>query len=59
MRALLAVVAAVVGGLGAFVVAARRRRPETVWNPGLEFDPDFDLTPEEIEADRRGESPSA
>lgn len=55
-----AVIAAVlVVGLASFVVAARRRRPETVWNPGLEFDPDFDLTTEEIEADRRGEASSA
>jgi len=59
MRVLVAVVAGLVASVAAFVVAARRRRPETVWNPGLEFDPDFDLTLEEIEADRRGESPSA
>ncbi|MBU3700556.1 MAG: hypothetical protein FGM58_00710 [Acidimicrobiia bacterium] len=59
MRVGVVVVAVLLVGLVAFVVAARRRRPETVWNPGLEFDPDFDLTPEEIEADRRGESPSA
>jgi len=59
MRVLVVLAAVVVVGLVAFVVAARRRRPETVWNPGLEFDPDFELTVEEIEADRRGESPSA
>jgi hypothetical protein len=59
MRIGVVIAALLVVGLVAFVVAARRRRPETVWNPGLEFDPDFDLTPEEIEADRRGESPSA
>ena len=59
MRVGVVIAAVPVLGLVAFVVAARRRRPETVWNPGLEFDPDFDLTPEEIEADRRGESPSA
>ncbi|MFM8861884.1 MAG: hypothetical protein ACKOIA_05445 [Acidimicrobiia bacterium] len=59
MRIGVVIAALLVVGLVAFVVAARRRRPETVWNPGLEFDPDFDLTLEEIEADRRGESPSA
>jgi len=59
MRVGIAVAVLLVVGVVAFVVAARRRRPEAVWNPGLEFDPDFDLTPEEIEADRRGESPSA
>lgn len=41
------------------VVAGRRRRPEPTWEPGLEFNPDFDLTAEEILADIRGESPSA
>ena len=43
----------------ALVVAARRRQPEPTWEPGLEFNPDFDLTPEEIMADIRGESPTA
>ena len=42
-----------------FVVVARRRQPEPTWEPGLEFNPDFDLTPEEILADIRGEAPSA
>ena len=41
------------------VMVARRRRPEPTWEPGLEFNPDFDLTPEEILADIRGEAPSA
>ena len=53
------VVPAVVGGLTVFVIAARRRRPEQTWEPGLEFDPDFTPTAEEIEADLRGEAPSA
>ena len=39
-------------------VAGRRRQPEPSWEPGLEFNPDFDLTPEEILADIRGESPT-
>jgi hypothetical protein len=52
---LVAVVASAVG----LVVAARRRQPEPSWEPGLEFNPDFDLTPEEIMADIRGESPTA
>lgn len=56
--ALTALVASVLG-LVAFVVVARRRRPEPTWEPGLEFNPDFDLTPEEILADIRGEAPSA
>ncbi|MEI7623614.1 MAG: hypothetical protein WCJ88_08660 [Actinomycetes bacterium] len=43
----------------AVVIIARRRQPEPTWEPGLEFNPDFDLTPEEILADIRGESPSA
>jgi hypothetical protein len=43
----------------ALVVAARRRQPEPSWEPGLEFNPDFDLSPEEILADIRGESPTA
>jgi hypothetical protein len=38
---------------------ARLRRPEASWEPGLEFNPDFDLTAEEILADIRGEAPSA
>ena len=43
----------------AFVVLARRRQPEPTWEPGLEFNPDFDLTAEEILADIRGEAPTA
>jgi len=43
----------------ALVIAARRRQPEPSWEPGLEFNPDFDLTPEEILADIRGDSPTA
>jgi hypothetical protein len=48
------------GGLTmiALAVLARLRRPEASWEPGLEFNPDFDLTPEEILADIRGEAPS-
>jgi hypothetical protein len=50
---------AVVVSVVALVLAARRRQPEPSWEPGLEFNPDFDLTPEEIMADIRGESPTA
>jgi hypothetical protein len=50
---------AVVASAVALVLAARRRQPEPSWEPGLEFNPDFDLTPEEIMADIRGESPTA
>ncbi|MEX1218699.1 MAG: hypothetical protein WEA11_09310 [Acidimicrobiales bacterium] len=42
----------------AFVIAARRRKPEATWEPGLEFNPDFDLTAEEILEDIRGEAPT-
>ena len=55
---LVGVVAAVASAV-ALVIAARRRQPEPSWEPGLEFNPDFDLTPEEIMADIRGESPTA
>lgn len=48
------VVASLFGGL---VVLSRSRRPEPTWEPGLELNPDFDLTPEEILSDIRGESP--
>jgi hypothetical protein len=60
MKQLLVVglVAAVASAL-ALVVAVRRRQPEPSWEPGLEFNPDFDLSPEEILADIRGESPTA
>ena len=50
---------AVVASALALVIAARRRQPEPSWEPGLEFNPDFDLTPEEIMADITGESPTA
>jgi hypothetical protein len=50
---------AVVASAVALVLVARRRQPEPSWEPGLEFNPDFDLTPEEIMADIRGESPTA
>ena len=33
--------------------------PEPTFEPGLEFNPDFTLTPEEILADLRGDAPSA
>ena len=49
---------ALVGSVLTLVIAARRRQPEPSWEPGLEFNPDFDLTPEEIVADIRGESPT-
>ncbi len=49
---------ALVGSALTLVIAARRRQPEPSWEPGLEFNPDFDLTPEEILADIRGESPT-
>jgi hypothetical protein len=53
------IVGGVVGSLfGVLVVLSRYRRPEPTWEPGLEFNPDFDLTPEEILSDIRGESPS-
>lgn len=59
MRRLL-VLLAIGGGIGAtFVLLARRRRPEAAWEPGLEFNPDFSPTLAEIEADLRGEAPSA
>ena len=50
---------AVMASAVTLVVAARRRQPEPSWEPGLEFKPDFDLTPEEIMADIKGESPTA
>ena len=53
------IVGGVVGSLfGGLVVLSRFRRPEPTWEPGLEFNPDFDLTPEEILSDIRGESPA-
>ena len=55
---LVGLVAAVASAM-ALVIAARRRQPELSWEPGLEFNPDFDLTPEEMMADIRGESPTA
>jgi hypothetical protein len=33
--------------------------PEPSYEPGLEFNPDFSPTPDEIMADMRGEAPSA
>ena len=33
--------------------------PEPTYEPGLEFNPDFDLTVDEILADLRGDAPSA
>ncbi len=60
MKQLLVVgLVAAVASAVVLVVAARRRQPEPSWEPGLEFNPDFDLTPEEIMADIRGESPTA
>jgi len=45
--------------LAALILAIRRVQPEPVFEPGLEFNPDFDLTVDEILADIRGESPHA
>jgi len=53
-----ALVVVVLSAIG-LVVAARRRRPEPTWEPGLEFNPDFDLTMEEILADIEGRAPTA
>jgi len=58
-RFLAMVLAGVLAAILAFVVLARRRQPEPTWEPGLEFNPDFDLTAEEILADIRGEAPTA
>jgi len=58
-RFLAMVLAGVLAAALAFVVLARRRQPEPTWEPGLEFNPDFDLTAEEILADIRGEAPTA
>ena len=43
----------------AMLIAVRRVGPEPTFEPGLEFNPDFDLTEAEILADIRGESPHA
>ncbi len=60
MKQLLVVgLVAAVASAVVLVVAARRRQPEPSWEPGLEFNPDFDLSAEEIMADIRGESPTA
>jgi len=58
-RFLAMVLAGVLTAALTFVVLARRRQPEPTWEPGLEFNPDFDLTAEEILADIRGEAPTA
>ena len=58
-RFLVVALAGVLAAALAFVVLARRRQPEPTWEPGLEFNPDFDLTAEEILADIRGEAPTA
>jgi len=55
---LFSLVSAIAAALG-LVLAARRRTPEPTWEPGLEFNPDFDLTPEEILEDIRGNAPTA
>ena len=54
LGALVAVAAAI-----GVVFVLRRTEPEPTFEPGLEFNPDFDLTEAEILADIRGESPSA
>lgn len=56
-RRLLSLSAAAAIAALAAVIVIRRARPEPTFEPGLEFNPDFDLTPEEILADIRGESP--
>jgi hypothetical protein len=59
-RLLVAVIVALGSALVAGVVLALRRvGPESTFEPGLEFNPDFDLTEAEILADIRGESPHA
>jgi hypothetical protein len=58
-QVLLVGLVAAVASVAALVIAVRRRQPEPSWEPGLEFNPDFDLTPEEMMADIRGESPTA
>jgi hypothetical protein len=55
----IAVLAATGAIVIALVVALRRVQPEPTFEPGLEFNPDFDLTVDEILADIRGESPHA
>jgi hypothetical protein len=45
--------------LAGVVLALRSVGPESTFEPGLEFNPDFDLTEAEILADIRGESPHA
>jgi hypothetical protein len=55
--ALIIGVAASATALIGLVIAIRRVGPESTFEPGLEFNPDFDLTPEEILADIRGEAP--
>jgi hypothetical protein len=57
--AVLAATAATGAIVIALVVALRRVEPEPTFEPGLEFNPDFDLTVDEILADIRGESPHA
>ena len=58
-RFVLLILAVVVAGAAAVLVAVRRVGPEPTFEPGLEFNPDFDLTEAEILADIRGESPHA
>lgn len=45
--------------LDSALAAVLPREPEPTYEPGLEFNPDFTPTPEEILADLRGEAPSA
>ena len=59
-RLLVAVIVALGSAIVAGVVLALRGvGPESTFEPGLEFNPDFDLTEAEILADIRGESPHA
>lgn len=52
-------IAVLVAALATVLIAMRRVGPEPTFEPGLEFNPDFDLTEAEILADIRGESPHA
>jgi len=58
-RLFLGLLIALIAAIAGVMVVSRFRRPEATWEPGLEFNPDFDLTAEEILADIRGESPTA
>ena len=44
-----------IGVLGAAIVMLRRAEPEPTWEPGLEFNPDYRPSAEEIRADLFGD----